>query len=318
MDQSQRMKEKFKIIFFGTPEFAVPSLKWLIKNDYKIAACVTRPDKPKGRDLNIRFSPVKKLAKKNNLKILQPEKINDPTFIKTLKEINPALFVVVAYGKILPKKIIDLPMFGTLNVHASLLPKYRGASPIHYALLNGDKKTGVTIMKMDEHMDTGPILSQLEIDIDKEENLSSLHDKLAQEGAQLLTNTLPGYFSYDINLEKQDESEASYTKILKKEDGRINWSKSAQEIENKIRAFNPWPGTFSYYKNSLIKIKEGEATDQPSGKKPGYLFYKNDKIFVTTKTNLFEIKKIQLSGKKALGASDFINGQKEFNGIYLN
>ncbi|MDZ7798347.1 MAG: methionyl-tRNA formyltransferase [Patescibacteria group bacterium] len=318
MSQKQRMKEKFKVVFFGTPEFAVPSLKSLIRNNYQVIACVTRPDKPRGRHLKFRFSPVKKLAQKHNLKILQPTKINSPDFLKELKEIKPALFVVVAFGKILPKKIIDLPMFGTLNLHASLLPRYRGASPIHYALLNGDKKTGVTIMKMDEHMDTGPVVSQLEIDIQKKDNLSTLHDKLAQEGAQLLVNTLPDYFSYNINLKKQDESQATYTKVLKKEDGRINWSKSAKKIESKVRAFNPWPGAFTYYQNNLIKIKEGQTTGQASSKKPGYLFYKKNKILVTTDTNLFEIKKIQLAGKKALTASEFINGQKEFDGVYLN
>jgi len=316
--QERKMKENFKIVFFGTPAFALPSLEELVKHGYKISACVTRPDTVKGRHLKITKSEVKKMAEKYNLPVFQPSEINDKQFFLNLKKIQPALFIVVAYGKILPKKIIDLPMFGTLNIHASLLPKYRGASPIHYALLNGDKVTGVTIMKMDEHMDTGPIVSQKEVKIVPKETLSSLHDKLAKEGARLLLETLPDYFSYNLKLQKQDDSKASYTKILKKEDGHLDWQEPALKIERKIRAFNPWPGTFSYIRGKFLKILEAQATSILVDKKPGYFFYKKNRIYVSSSDNLLEIKKLQLEGKNPLGAEEFINGQPNLNGVFLS
>lgn len=222
------------IIFFGTPEFAVPSLKALIERDEKILLVITQPDKPKGRGKNIQPSEVKKIALEYGLSLAQPEKIRDENFIEMLKRLNPEFAVVVAYGKILPKEILEIPKYGCINLHASLLPKYRGAAPIQWALINGEKTTGVTTMLIDEGLDTGPVLLQKEVQIEDEDNAQTLSERLSRVGAELIVETIEKMRKGEIE-PKPQKGEPSYAPPLKKEDGKINWSSSARQIFNLIR-----------------------------------------------------------------------------------
>lgn len=318
MDQKQKMKEKFNIVFFGTPEFAIPSLEKLIEEGFKVVGIVTQPDRAKGRNLKLSSSPVKVLAEKNNIIIIQPENINDIKFIKELKSLKPDIFVIIAYGKILPKEIIYLPTFDSVNIHASLLPKYRGASPIQSVILNGEKETGVTIMKMDENMDTGPILSQEKIQISPSVEFNKLHDKLADLGAELLNKTLISYFAHDLKLIKQNDKGASYTKIIKKEDGYINWHDSAVQLERKIRAFNPWPGTFTHLNNKKLKIIEVNKTDKKNTFAPGTMFFDNGEIYIACQDKCLLIKKLQFESGKELKNDQFIAGHKNLDNEILN
>jgi methionyl-tRNA formyltransferase len=234
-----------KIIFLGTAELSCASLEKLA-GIFSIIAVVTQPDKPKGREMKLQFSPVKILAEKLKLPVLQPAKARDEKFISELRQLKPDLIAVVAYGQILPQSILDLPKFGCLNVHTSLLPKYRGASPIQSAILNGETETGVTIMKMDAGLDTGEIISQARTPILPEDDLQTLHDRLAQLGAELLLETIPDYVAGKILPKPQPAEGASYAAKIKKEDGKINWNEPAEKILNRLRAFTPWPGVFTF------------------------------------------------------------------------
>ena len=271
--------KKEKIIFIGTSQFAVPALKSLIENKYNLIYVITRPDKPTP-------SPIKQTALEYNIKILQPEKISD--IASKILDLKPDLIITAAYGQIIPKDILNTPKFNSLNLHPSLLPKYRGPSPIQTAILNNDKTTGITIMLMDEKMDHGPIISQIEIKINDQFNYQTLEKKLSQEAADLLIKTLPQYFQNKIKPKPQKEEKASYTKILTRQDGKINWQQTAQEIERKIRAFYPWPGTWTELNGKRIKILKAKITNQgflkleivqPAGKKPmtGQEFFKGCK-----------------------------------------
>ncbi|MDO8443667.1 MAG: methionyl-tRNA formyltransferase [Candidatus Azambacteria bacterium] len=270
-----------KVIYLGTPEFSATILEALISSDYEIAAVITNPDAPVGRKQILTPSPVKVLAEKNKIPVVQLDEI---------RNFDIDLAIVAAYGKIIPKNILDIPHHGTINVHPSLLPKYRGASPIQNAIFNGDKKTGMTIMKLDEEMDHGPILAQEESPIADNDTYESLSQKLALLGAELLIKTIPGYVSGKIKLIEQNHAEATYTKIIKKEDGKINWSKSAEEIERMVRAFYPWPAAWTIWEGKTLKILEAEV--------------RNGKL---------EIKKLQLEGGKILSIKEFKNGHKNFN-----
>lgn len=238
----------------GTPEFSVPCLDILIKEGYKIQAVVTQPDKPKGRRMELCCPPVKKYAERNNICVLQPEKINTCQFISILKEKSPDILVAVAYGNILPQEILDIPPQGCINVHASILPKYRGAAPINWAIIRGERKTGVTTMLMDAGLDTGDILLKREIDISENMTAGELHDKLAFLGAEVLKETLWQVREGTIKRIPQNDSEATYAPMLKKEMGLIDWDRSSIDIHNLIRGTNPWPGAFTCYKGKHIKI----------------------------------------------------------------
>ena len=312
------MREKYKIIFFGTPEFAVPSLLALIENDYNLAACVTRPDTTKGRKLRLSPSPVKKITVEYKLPVWQPETMKEVVFFEDLKKSKPDIIIVVAYGKIIPKEILNLPSFGCLNIHASLLPKYRGPSPIHYALLNGETVTGVTLMKMDETMDTGPILAQEKINIGEQDNLESLHQRLATLGAELLVKNLPLYLEGKIQAKSQDNRQATYTKIIKKEDGHLNFELKAEEIARQIRTLNPWPGAFIFWQGKNLKISQVALTKEEASDQPGKIKIINKRIFVATGDKILEIKKLQLAGHKELKATDFISGYPQINKAVLN
>ena len=314
-----------KIIFFGTPEFAKIVLGKIIKTPsfkdkkaghwkFEILAAVTAPDKPVGRKRIPTPPPVKVLAQENNIPVLQPTDLTDQKFARQLKSFSPDLIVVAAYGKIIPKNILDIPKFGSLNIHPSLLPKYRGASPIQSAILNGDKETGVTIMLMDEKMDHGDIISKFQFPISNDDTYEFLSKKMAELGAGLLIKTIPDYVAGKIKPIGQEHDKATYCKIIKKNDGKIDWSKSAQEIYNQWRAFYPWPGVFfqSTINNQQITIKliEINLSDvKNEGKNPGEFFVKNKHLYIACgQETVLEIKKLQPAGKKVMTAKEFVNG----------
>ncbi len=328
-----------KLIFFGTPEFAVPVLKALIDTGYVVAAVITKPDEPVGRKQILTPPPIKSWIMKHetwNIPILQPKKL-DKEFTFQVSSFKPDLIVVAAYGKIIPKEILDIPSHGTLNVHPSLLPKYRGASPIQYAILNGDKETGITIMEIDEEMDHGPILVNSKLPIADSDTYETLSKKLAELGAKLLVKTIPDYFLGKIETIEQDHSKATYTKIIKKEDGKIDFKKSAEEIERMTRAYYPWPTTWAVWrqqeaknKKRVLKILEIELFEEnftksaivdfvkwPVGKV--FLIGENNekKLSVKCGEKSLIIKKLQLEGGKTLLAKDFLNGHRDFTGSVL-
>jgi methionyl-tRNA formyltransferase len=285
-----------KIIFIGTSQFAVPILEKLVKNDYDISTVITAPDKPVGRKQEIIPPPVKQTALKYKLSVLQPEKIS--TISDRIFQLKPDLIIVAAYGQIIPKEIIDIPQLGALNLHPSLLPKYRGPSPIQTAILNGDKITGLTIMLMDEKMDRGPILAQKEIPIAPDDNYQTLEEKLAQLAADYLIEILPQYIKGEIKPKPQDENQASYTKILTRQDGRINWNKNAQEIERMVRAFCPWPGTWTEFNNKRVKILKAKVAD------------KENKATVKTGNGYLFLELVQPAGKKPMTGQEFFKGHR--------
>jgi len=286
----QNYNSKLKIIFIGTPQFGAIILEELIRNNYQPVLVITNPDKPAGRKQILTPPPVKLTAQKYKISIEQPERIKN--YELGIRNLKPDLIICAAYGKMIPKEILEIPCYGCLNVHPSLLPKYRGPSPIQAAILNGDKETGVTIMLMDEKMDHGPILNQRELEFSiLNFQFSKLHDKLADLGAKLLLETIPDWINGKIKPQAQDEKKATYTKIIKKEDGKIDWKKPAQEIERQIRAFNPWPGAFTFIqkKGKKIRIKICQAE----------LSKDNNKLI---------IKKLQPEGKKPMSFEEFKKG----------
>jgi methionyl-tRNA formyltransferase len=260
-----------RIIFMGTAELSCASLQALAGNpQFQIAAVVTQPDRPKGRDLKPQPSPVKSLALRLGLPVLQPERARDEKFIAELRALQPDLIIAVAYGQILPPAILDLPRHGCLNVHASLLPKYRGAAPIQWAIANADTETGVTLMRIDAGLDTGDIVAQRRTPIHPEDDSATLHDRLAQLGAELLVQTIPDYVAGKIQPKAQPAEGASYAPKIKKEDGRIDWNQPARTIWNRLRAFTPWPGAFTFLpgqpKPHLLKIWKAEVIEEVSGR----------------------------------------------------
>ena len=299
----------WRIIFFGTPSFALPALQILFERPDEVVAVVTQPDREKGRGRKVVFSPVKELTLRHHLTPLQPERVKEGPFQETLKGLQPDLIVVVAFGQILPKSILKIPKYGAINVHASLLPKYRGAAPIAWAILNGEKVTGITTMVMDEGMDTGDILLQVETPIGNEETCQTLHDRLASLGAQLLRETLEKIKAGNIRPIPQDHSKANYAPPLKKEDGHIDWKKGANEIDRQVRAFNPWPGAFSKLDDQWLKIYKGEVRARPMTEKAGAVVWVgSDFIEVETGKDAFRIKEVQLEGRRRMTIRDFLPG----------
>ncbi len=307
-------KEKIRTIFMGTPEFSLPYLKALINdNQFEVVAVYTQPDKLVGRQRQLKSPAIKTLAIENNLKVFQPEKIKTET--QNIKQLNPDLIIVVAYGKIIPQEILDIPQYNCLNVHASLLPKYRGASCLNAPILNGDEKSGLSIMKMEAGLDTGPILNQVEISLDKKEILKSLHDKLSTLGANILIPTIISWIKGEIKEKRQDENKASYVEILKKEDGKLELTKNAIDLERVIRAFNPWPGTYILLDNDVLKIVEAEVVIKTNkNHKVGEIFKENNRLLLACGQNYLDILKLQLSGKKILSAKEFLNGKPDIVG----
>lgn len=304
----------------GTPDFASNILKKLIDEGQDIIGVVTQPDKERGRGKNVSFSPVKEVAKEYNIPVYQPMKIREDSNIALIKELNPDIIIVAAFGQILPKELLNIPKYGCINVHASLLPKYRGSAPIQYSIINGDKETGITIMYMDEGIDTGKIISMESIPIDKDETGGSLFDKMAVLGADLLVRTLKDIAIGNINPISQNDSEATYVKIIKKEDGNIDFNEPAKQIERLIRGLNPWPSAYTYLDNRLLKIWISEVVeldkeyDVESGTIVEIL---KDKFIVKTGKDYLAVKEIQIEGKKRMSASAFLLGYKLETGLVL-
>jgi methionyl-tRNA formyltransferase len=299
----------WRIVFFGTPSFAIPTLKNLLQGPDQVVTIVTQPDRERGRGRKVVPSPVKETALQHGITPLQPGKVREEAFRENLKALKPDLIVVVAYGQILPKPILAIPKYGAVNVHASLLPSYRGAAPIVWAILKGEKVTGVTTMFMDEGMDTGNILLQREISIGEEDTGETLQQKLALLGGQLLMETVEGMKRGDIHPIPQDHSKATYAPTLKKEDGHIDWRKEAKEIDLQVRAFNLWPGAFTELDGQLLKIFRGEVRGgKPTGKAGAVVWVGSDFIEVETGKDSFLIKEVQLEGKRRMNIRDFLSG----------
>ncbi len=295
-----------KIVFMGTPDFSLNVLQGLIDN-YEVVGVVTQPDKRVGRHLELRETPVKKLALENNIKVLQPEKIRED--YKEVLDLNPDIIITCAYGQIIPKAILDYPKYGCINVHASLLPKYRGGSPIHKAIINGEEKTGITIMYMDEGMDTGDIISQKEIDILDTDNLESVHDKLSILGSRLLLDTLPSIFEGTNNRIKQDSSKVSYAYNIKREEEHIDFNKTSREIFNLIRGLSPIPSSYALLFNEEMKIYESRILDKEYKGICGEIVeITKEGIIVKTKDSSILITKVKPFGKKLMNTSSYING----------
>ncbi|MEW6585004.1 MAG: methionyl-tRNA formyltransferase [Nitrospirota bacterium] len=304
-----------RIVFFGTPEFAVPSLKALLESDEEVAAVVTQTDKRKGRDSTPTPAPIKKLALERGVRVLQPRNMREPEFLSELESLMPDLIVVVAYGKILPPRILTLPRRGCINVHASLLPKYRGAAPIQWALLEGEKKTGVTTMLMDEGLDTGAILFQEEVDISADDNAETLGRKLSVIGASVLMKTI-GRIGEGSLLPIPQSGAASFAPPLKKGDGRIDWSKPAEQLRNFVRGMYPWPGAYCYLNHERIKIT-GVTVLDGSGE-PGSIVNAEERLVVGTGRGLLSIVELQPEGRRIMTARAFLRGRKLCAGVSFN
>jgi methionyl-tRNA formyltransferase len=304
-----------RIIFFGTPAFAIPSLVALLQSEEEVIAVVTQPDKKKGRGRVSSFSPVKELAIDRGIKILQPVNIKDPLFLNGLSKIMPEIIVVVAYGRILPAQILRLPSHGCINIHASLLPKYRGAAPIQWAIINGEKKTGITTMLMDEGLDTGNILLQEETEISYDDNAETLGNKLAEIGASLLIRTIKGIRSGYIKPIPQ-KGTPSYAPPLKKEDGRLNWSKTATEIFNFVRGIYPWPCAYCYLNKERIKITRVKMLEG-SGI-PRRVEKTGEELIVGTGEGLISIIELQPEGKIPMSAKAFLQGRRLKEGAFFD
>ncbi len=301
-----------RIIFMGTPELAGVSLSALLRvPEFQIVAVVTQPDQPKGRGLKLQPSPVKEIALRENLPVLQPARARDEPFLQQLRELQPDLIAVAAYGQILPQTILDLPRFGCLNVHTSLLPKYRGASPIQRAVLNGDPESGVTIMKMDAGMDTGDMLAQEKTPILPEDNSQTLHDRLAQIGASLLVKTIPDYVAGKIQPRPQPVEGVSHAAKIKKSDGQIDWTQPAPAVWNRVRGMTPWPGAFTFLPGqpqpTLLKIWSAEVAP-PSGAPGEILGADKNGIVVGCGSGSLRIFVLQREGGRQLTAQEFLAG----------
>lgn len=303
---------RLRIIFMGTPELAVVSLEALRgETAFEIAAVVTQPDRPKGRALKPQPSPVKIIALRAGLPVLQPEQARDENFITELHRLQPDLIAVAAFGQILPGRILELPRFGCLNVHPSLLPKYRGAAPIQWVILNDEIETGVTIMKMAAGLDTGDILTQQATPIRQEDNAESLHDRLAQLGAELLVRTIPDYVAGKIQPRPQAAGQATHAPKIKKEDGRIDWRLPARAVWNRVRAFTPWPGAFTFLpaqpQPQLLKIWQSEVV--PQGGTPGEILSADKSgIVIGCGQDALHVTIVQREGGRRMSAQEFLAG----------
>lgn len=302
-----------KIVYFGSAEFGLPSLKALIEKKYEVCCVVTQPDKQKGRGMHIAQTPIKDFALSESLKIYQPEKINTPEAIEFLSALKPDLFIVIAYGQILSKQILDIPAIMSINTHASILPEYRGAAPINWAIIDGKTQTGNTIIKMSPKMDAGPIILQSKINIKSEDNAITLENKLSLNASELLLKTLESIKDSSFRLSDQSETEVTLAYKMKKNDGLINWNKTAEDIHNLIRGCLGWPDAFTHFQGKLLKIfKTSPVMDiSQVGAHPGEIIqvHKNNILVATGKGSLL-IEELQIEGKKRMEAGEFIAGHK--------
>jgi methionyl-tRNA formyltransferase len=314
---------EIKIIFLGTPDFGAIVLKGLVENGFKPVLVITEPDKPAGRKQILTPPSVKLIAEKYDIPLGQPDKI--AKYEPQIKNLNPDLIITSAYGQILPENILRIPKYGCLNVHPSVLPKYRGPSPIQTAILNRDKETGVSIFKMDQGIDTGPVLGQKKIRMENNETSKTLSDKLAKLSIEILKDAIPLFVKGKFKTQQQQEKEATYTKIIRKEDGKINWQEPADNTEAKIRAFYPWPGAFTFWQKNdknLLRIKiikagvlaEKSEKTEPEGK---VFLFSGDKLAVKCRQDFLLIRELQVEGKNPVNSIDFIKGNPGFVGAVL-
>jgi methionyl-tRNA formyltransferase len=320
-----------RIIYMGTPQFAVPALDALIKGaapgavlpeGYEIATVITRPDKPAGRGRDVIFSPVKQTALAHGIPVWQPGSFKKPENSEALATYHADLYIVAAFGQILPQAVLDQPRYGTLNIHASLLPRYRGADPIAEAILQGDKETGVTIMLLDAGIDTGNMLLQRSIPISEDETTGSLTNKLADLGAQTLLEALPLWIAGKITPQPQDEQKASHTHMLRKEDGEIRWEQPAAVLARKVRAYTPWPSAYTHWRGKLLKIVKAQALPvETAAVPPGTVSVRKEAgqqvLAIVTGAGLLLVKQLQLEGKKAMTSEEFLRGYSQINGAVL-
>ena len=297
-----------KIVFMGTPDFAVSTLESLVKGGHEVIAAVTQPDKPKGRGKAVQYTPVKEKALEYEIPVYQPVKARDPEFVELLKGMDPDVIVVVAFGQLLPKAILDIPKYGCVNVHASLLPKYRGAAPIQWAVIDGEEVSGVTTMLMDEGLDTGDMLERAEIVLDEKETGGSLFDKLSALGGELILSTLEKMENGTITRTPQGDSTTSYAKMLKKTMGEIDWHMEAVKIERLIRGLNPWPSAYTSLKGKTVKIWSADVVAGESTGNPGRVTVTKDKLLVECGENFLSITELQLEGKKRMETAAFLRG----------
>lgn len=300
----------------GTPAFAVPTLKALLESDDELVAVISQPDRQRGRGRKLEPTPTKKFAEEHNIPVLQPAKVKTEEFLSELRDLNPDVIIVAAYGKILPRELLEIPPHGCINVHPSLLPKYRGASPINGAVIAGDKLTGVTIMQLDEGMDTGDILIQKEVPIEHDDTAETLAPKLSQIGGELIIQTLGLLKQGKLEPKKQDDSQATHTQMLKKEDGLIDWSKSSEEIRNLIRGMQPWPGAFTYIGDKMLKLYSAQLSHM--GGSPGEVLGSAREVLeVGCGEGSLIISELQIEGGKRLDSKSFLTGRNIEPGTVL-
>lgn len=307
-----------RVVFMGTPDFAVPSLEKIIEKGHEVVLVVTQPDKPKGRGKNLQFPPVKECALEHGIEVYQPKRVKETECVEYIAKYQPDIIVVAAFGQILPKSILDMPKYCCVNVHASLLPKYRGAAPIQWAVINGDEVTGVTTMKMGVGLDTGDMIAKKEVRIADDETGGSLFDKLAQVGAELCVETMEMLENGTAVFTPQNNEAATHTTMIHKDLGNIDWKKSAIEIERLIRGLNPWPSAFSFLDGKTFKIWKATVLPAKNDYEPGCIVEvtKND-IKVQTGDGVLSLEEVQLQGKKRMDTASFLRGYKVETGTFL-
>lgn len=309
-----------KIVYMGTPDFAVPPLAALVEAGYEVTAVITQPDKPKGRGKTLLPTPVKEEAMKHEITVYQPQKVRDPEFVEVLKNLAPDMIVVAAFGQIIPKEILDMPKYGCINIHASLLPKYRGAAPIQQAVIDGEKESGVTIMKMGMGLDTGDMISQAVVTLSEDETGGSLFDRLAETGASLLIQTIPSIENGTATYTKQpEESPTPYAAMITKKMGLLDFSRNAEVLERLVRGMNPWPSAYTYLNNKTLKVWKAVVEDAESGKvAPGTIVGVDKKgIHVACGEKILVLQEVQLEGKKRMETDAFLRGYQVTEGTIL-
>ncbi|WP_299087050.1 methionyl-tRNA formyltransferase [uncultured Metabacillus sp.] len=297
-----------RIVFMGTPDFSVPILRRLVKEGYDIVGVVTQPDRPKGRKKTLTPPPVKVEAEKHQIKVLQPEKIREE--LDDILSLEPDLIVTAAFGQLLPNELLEAPKYGCINVHASLLPELRGGAPIHYSILQGKTKTGITIMYMAEKLDAGDILTQVEVEIEERDTVGTLHDKLSKAGENLLSETIPLLLAGKLTPQKQNDSKATFASNIKRAQEKVDWTKSGEEIYNQIRGLNPWPVAFTTHNKQTMKLWWGEKMPNKNDSEPGTIIGMDHDGFVVATGNQTAIKitELQPAGKKKMSGEDYLRG----------
>ena len=305
-----------RIVFMGTPDFSVPALNALVDAGHEVAAVVTQPDRPKGRGKDVQMTPVKLQALEYGIPVYQPEKVKDPAFVEILKELHPEAIVVIAFGQILSKAILDIPPYGCVNIHASLLPKYRGAAPIQWAVIDGEKETGVTTMMMDVGLDTGDMISQAVVTLAEDETGGSLFGKLAQAGAELLIKTLPSIEQGTAEFEKQpQESPTPYASMITKQMGHMDFNRPAEELERLVRGLNPWPSAYTFINGKTLKVWKCKVSAEETDAAPGTVFLTDkDGIHAACGQGALILTEVQLEGKKRMDTEAFLRGYHIENG----